>query len=161
MLLAFNRTSLESKPDIPTQEEIDKGLLIEPVWNRNMGTLSKKRCFRIPFNRTSLESKPLCLTIFKEKLSTFNRTSLESKHVCEREAGLHHAAFNRTSLESKHNRVDLPDGRKLALLIEPVWNRNVQVRCQTAAAVHTLLIEPVWNRNFDETEEYPYTVRYF
>ena len=33
------------------------------------------------------------------------------------------------------------------LLIEPVWNRNQILRVQLSVQQHLLLIEPVWNRN--------------
>ena len=58
-------------------------LLIEPVWNRNVGTIL------IP---ASLNA-------------AFNRTSLESKHDLTHEELDYQIAFNRTSLESKRNPV--------------------------------------------------------
>ena len=105
----------------------------------------------------------------------FNRTSMESKRISTSEAGwkLDLLAFNRTSMESKHLLTAIASGLGGdALLIEPVWNRNLEhLRCRCTfqrlgtfnrtsmesklvtysdgddAPETRLLIEPVWNRN--------------
>ena len=56
---AFNRTSLESKPEQSDPAFGNHYLLIEPVWNRNLKSLHLLGWqLRLTFNRTSLESKP-------------------------------------------------------------------------------------------------------
>ena len=50
-------------------------------------------------------------------------------------------------MESK--RCIRPDGVAITLLlIEPVWNRNMEIAGIMAKETQ-LLIEPVWNRNFE------------
>ena len=55
------------------------------------------------------------------------------------------APFNRTSMESKLCDA-APGFCAVPLLIEPVWNRNLDWACWCAWR-YVLLIEPVWNRN--------------
>ena len=57
------------------------------------------------------------------------------------------SSFNRTSMESKLLHPRRSCGVSLALLIEPVWNRNVRY-VGIRVSFGQLLIEPVWNRNF-------------
>ena len=80
------------------------GLLIEPVWNRNLLLTEDPDLIPIAFNRTSMESKRFILIWTKScSKSAFNRTSMESKlriDVRTKINGL--LAFNRTSMESKH-----------------------------------------------------------
>ena len=100
-------------------------LLIEPVWNRNIAPQIDPKHILGTFNRTSLESK------------------LDTRYLAFRRC----LPFNRTSLESKLQSVTLLNSSQNALLIEPVWNRNIlSVRYSNEVDV-ILLIEPVWNRN--------------
>ena len=57
--------------------------------------------------------------------------------------------FNRTSMESKLSRGIGSDARRSLLLIEPVWNRNMNIELHGTTGKR-LLIEPVWNRNPEE-----------
>ena len=103
-------------------------LLIEPVWNRNNVTCTIQNTLEKTFNRTSMESKRAAASAITPMTFAFNRTSMESKPP-------HVSFLNR----SNHR-----------LLIEPVWNRNMD--CLTALLIpfFLLLIEPVWNRNLCE-----------
>ena len=65
-------------------------------------------------------------------------------------------AFNRTSMESKQSNATKITTNATALLIEPVWNRNV-ARVEFYPEPCSLLIEPVWNRN---TRTMAHTVSY-
>ena len=57
--LAFNRTSLELKPArMNAAPPLSLELLIEPVWNWNLGELDLSGIHWVTFNRTSLELKP-------------------------------------------------------------------------------------------------------
>ena len=49
-------------------------------------------------------------------------------------------------MESKHGKYYVEYDGNLALLIEPVWNRNVY-KASDDMLIAELLIEPVWNRN--------------
>ena len=107
-------------------------LLIEPVWNRNRN--GRKTCdeYLEAFNRTSMESKHTLRPNKTDTCFTFNRTSMESKHELPYQfVGVW--AFNRTSMESKLPRPSIL-GQCPRLLIEPVWNRNVDLPIDT---VHT------------------------
>ena len=99
------------------------------------------------FNRTSMESKHPCAVETSHARSAFNRTSMESKLVLVCIDFLLVEPFNRTSMESKRGctaHLWIPCS---ALLIEPVWNRNVELEFVGRASAEALLIEPVWNRN--------------
>ena len=99
-------------------------LLIEPVWNRNIGLSLKRAVAAI------LLIEPV-----------WNRNCVEFSLVnhCQR-------SFNRTSMESKRERALPSSIHASRLLIEPVWNRNFAWRVPLQWRV-VLLIEPVWNRN--------------
>ena len=144
-MFPFNRTSLESKHNILPGAITHAVLLIEPVWNRNFIGFDVVFCVSTAFNRTSLESKLEHHLQIVACRWAFNRTSLESKRGCRGCQGIAAAAFNRTSLESKPD-YGLRFYSGVALLIEPVWNRNSTNR-NCSADKTTLLIEPVWNRN--------------
>ena len=127
ILATFNRTSMESK---------------QPFLVSTHSTIQ-------PFNRTSMESKLIKPCALKTRLnSAFNRTSMESKLTdwnsnCRIVSEM---AFNRTSMESKLSNGVCPN-TLMALLIEPVWNRNLVNVPIDPTSLLTLLIEPVWNRN--------------
>ena len=100
-------------------------LLIEPVWNRNAYTIPEDRISPLPFNRTSMESKPISAITVLSSVVTFNRTSMESKHFQDFPSDFQSFPFNRTSMESKRAPRLLLSRHSRWLLIEPVWNRNV------------------------------------
>ena len=120
----FNRTSMESKLTRVEYLRVTKGLLIEPVWNRNLCKRKRNRLNRNPFNRTSMESKQHYRQYRCKGCPSFNRTSMESKP----KSNPQHPTPNR-------------------LLIEPVWNRNSRYNVSLRVCTVFLLIEPVWNRN--------------
>ena len=70
---------MESKLDTAAMHLTRKGLLIEPVWNRNMPLIPNRLIRLGTFNRTSMESKLDTVQVSGLQLSTFNRTSMESK----------------------------------------------------------------------------------
>ena len=122
----------------------------------------------LTFNRTSMESKQKEVVDFQPSRATFNRTSMESKLILELLYDtIDELPFNRTSMESKQNQIGLTCPCFATLLIEPVWNRNSEVKLEVASSRTfnrtsmeskrdefpccfvdaLLLIEPVWNRN--------------
>ena len=142
-------------------------LLIEPVWNRNSHTGSRRLDGSHPFNRTSMESKRPSGAGYPTNVLTFNRTSMESKPklrscLCWDCSLLIEPVWNRNHQEQRlsmllaplliepvWNRNDVNELIRLIrsrLLIEPVWNRNVGGETRWSDQ-HYLLIEPVWNRN--------------
>ena len=100
---------------------------------------------RYAFNRTSMESKLSHSVIAAPQQKSFNRTSMESKlwNFIDRSLKtqlLIEPVWNRNLDSDSH----LHDDR--LLLIEPVWNRNGKGGIEICLP-HKLLIEPVWNRN--------------
>ena len=61
-------------------------------------------------------------------ITAFNRTSMESKSLLFGGIWGCSGAFNRTSMESKSATADAGIANGVGLLIEPVWNRNVDDR---------------------------------
>ena len=59
ILRTFNRTSMESKLFFTSFLCFKNTLLIEPVWNRNLGVVEQMGYEALAFNRTSMESKHL------------------------------------------------------------------------------------------------------
>ena len=99
---AFNRTSLELKQSLSTQE--------------NMGD-------NLPFNRTSLELKQCGWQSARLNRGAFNRTSLELKLILiTPPVAFRLLAFNRTSLELKRDTTRANAYTFRRLLIAPVWN---------------------------------------
>ena len=144
-------------------------LLIEPVWNRNLGNSPVKLC--PPCCRLLIEpvwNRNLTKRVNFGNQEPFNRTSMESKRVLAQDQTtatgflliepvwnrninaydtpmIRNRSFNRTSMESKRL-WHCNEARAKALLIEPVWNRNKPARLDVQVLTF-LLIEPVWNRN--------------
>ena len=122
----FNRTSMELK--LKLWDVLDTRLaflLIEPVWNWNLGTFEEDDSRLVTFNRTSMELKR-SEVLFEAagKDLAFNRTSMELKRTSCIKPNRRYNTFNRTSMELKHSRwVDRPRNPSF-LLIEPVWNWN-------------------------------------
>ena len=122
--MTFNRTSMESKPCLPSLNTSIRNLLIEPVWNRNKfsdhsSTQLRQLLIEPVWNRNVLSAK------FPVRLVTaFNRTSMESKHRILWHPNILSESFNRTSMESKQYPIKCCLLLYSMLLIEPVWNRN-------------------------------------
>ena len=137
---AFNRTSMESKLLLFRMLWCPLWLLlIEPVWNRNIGTPRVGLEETSAFNRTSMESKlgfSLLWAYTLPSLRILSQTRLLIEPVWNRNAD-HDFASGFRSYESASE-----------LLIEPVWNRNIDRAIRyPSTRIASLLIEPVWNRN--------------
>ena len=66
---------------ISVATHVNLRLLIEPVWNRNRALHNAEELHRPPFNRTSMESKLTFDASIADQTWAFNRTSMESKLV--------------------------------------------------------------------------------
>ena len=122
-------------------------LLIEPVWNRNTGTNNPREMEITTFNRTSMESKRSPSTPPADRSSPpFNRTSMESKHAVTRDYNKIIGAFNRTSMESKRAS-DIYDCSNSCVAFNRTSMESKQKLETDRALPFNLLIEPVWNRN--------------
>ena len=69
--------------DTVSESTTETKLLIEPVWNRNEILGWNRITERLAFNRTSMESKQSSESCGLNVTSTFNRTSMESKHALD------------------------------------------------------------------------------
>ena len=122
---------MESKRKNPGRVKKLFKLLIEPVWNRNSQLYRADGFCTFTFNRTSMESKLFTKKQASKQITSFNRTSMESKQFNKtskfRYLGY---PFNRTSMESKHGRLVGRYALCRQLLIEPVWNRNIDLHHQ-------------------------------
>ena len=116
---------MESKPSKASSVGGEAGwLLIEPVWNRNMdGEMDYQREIALliepVWNRNCFPHESIHNSCF-----SFNRTSMESKLLSFTGKGTSLDTFNRTSMESKRLIYSPKKVYSMALLIEPVWNRN-------------------------------------
>ena len=122
-------------------------LLIEPVWNWNSHRGSYQSHHHQTFNRTSMELKLTLFPYNRTVRAPFNRTSMELKPPRHGAFFCCGAAFNRTSMELKLCSRVKSELKIFSLLIEPVWNWNVNRVQSTVCTGLELLIEPVWNWN--------------
>ena len=124
----------------------DGWLLIEPLWNWNKCSMSSVTTSYPPFNRTTMELK-LCVVCGRDtRRATFNRTTMELK---PRIAPCGDLPFRGLLIEPLWNWNTYSFAlRKLigVLLIEPLWNWNTGCQRKPKPMV-SLLIEPLWNWN--------------
>ena len=103
-LLAFNRTSMESK-------RFNKDLI-----GQDLNT----------FNRTSMESKRIWIAWHHRKNDLLIEPVWNRNNSLNRARNDKQGPFNRTSMESKLSSAYFVISG-FRLLIEPVWNRNTRV----------------------------------
>ena len=122
----FNRTTMELKLHIlPALHQIPPWLLIEPLWNWNSGEAEREGVGE------ALLIEPLwnwnsCAAIFQASHTAFNRTTMELKPSRFAQYFSSLNPFNRTTMELKRPPGPVLSRSAWMLLIEPLWNWNVQ-----------------------------------
>ena len=79
-MIAFNRTSMESKLILKCCQSKSSGLLIEPVWNRNLASANAAPKLSMLLIEPVWNRNRIRFIGRLQLRLTFNRTSMESKH---------------------------------------------------------------------------------